>query len=179
MDDWQDIEDDEYSTIATPPSSSLCKDLHREPSLNDLLRQEQQQLTNRVTQYQMVAEDPVHEVLAMTQNIASLVGQISKNIPDLVNDAMLASAEDIEQRVVLAVRQNSKVVDLLPLTAQITATSEVQSEKISQLTVQTQNFRNTIHKPQRIPQLFYASTAIVGFVTIAAAGFTWKSTSER
>lgn len=59
----------------------------------------------------MVAEDPVHEVLAMTQNIASLVGQISKNIPDLVNDAMLASAEDIEQRVVLAVRQNSKVVD--------------------------------------------------------------------
>ena len=124
MDDWQDIEDDDYSTIATPPSSSLCKDLHREPSLNDLLRQEQQQLTNRVTHYQMVAEDPVHEVLAMTQNIASLVGQISKNIPDLVNDAMLASAEDIEQRVVLAVRQNSKVVDLLPLTAQITATSE-------------------------------------------------------
>jgi len=59
----------------------------------------------------MVAEDPVHEVLAMTQNIASLVGQISKNIPDLVNDAMLASAEDIEQRVVLAVRQNSRVVD--------------------------------------------------------------------
>ncbi|NJR31832.1 MAG: hypothetical protein HC778_01810 [Chamaesiphon sp. CSU_1_12] len=105
MDDWQDIEDDDYSTIATPPSSSLCKDLHREPSLNDLLRQEQQQLTNRVTQYQMVAEDPVHEVLAMTQKIASLVGQISKNIPDLVNDAMLASAEDIEQRVVLAVRQ--------------------------------------------------------------------------
>ena len=81
------------------------------------------------------------------------MGQISKNIPDLVNDAMLASAEDIEQRVVLAVRQNSKVVDLLPLTAQITATSEVQSEKISQLTAQTQNFRHTIHKPQRIPQL--------------------------
>ena len=94
MDDWQDIEDDDYPTVVTPPSSSLCKDLHREPSLNDLLRLEQQQLTNRVTQYQMVAEDPVHEVLAMTQNIASLVGQISKNIPDLVNDAMLASAED-------------------------------------------------------------------------------------
>lgn len=179
MDDWQDIEDDDYSTIATPPSNTLCKDLHREPSLNELLRQEQQQLTNRVTQYHMVAEDPVHEVLTMTQNIASLVGQISKNIPDLVNDAMLASTENIEQRVVLAVRQNSKVVDLLPLTAQITATSEAQSEKIAQLTVQTENFRHIIHKPQRIPQLFYTSTAIVGFVTIAAAGFTWKSTSER
>ena len=66
MDDWQDIEDDDYPTVVTPLSSSLRKDLHREPLPNDLLRQEQQHLTNRVTQYQMVAEDPVHEVLAMT-----------------------------------------------------------------------------------------------------------------
>jgi hypothetical protein len=150
--------------------------LSRDPSLAELLRNEQQSLNQMVTRYQSKSDDPIHEILEITHNIASLVDRLSSSIPVLVADAMIASADDIEQRVVLAVRQSNKPVNLDGLT---TINAAAAQETSSQLTAQTEILRKIAFKPQKIPHLFYYSAAIVGLIAIFSSVFTWKTIQER
>jgi hypothetical protein len=150
--------------------------LSRDPSLAELLRNDQQILTQAFSKYQSTSDDPVHEILQITHNIALLVDRLSTSIPVLVADAMIVSADDIEQRVVLAVRQGSKPVNLDGLIAINVAAAQ---ETTSQLTTQTEILRKIAFKPQKIPHLFYGSVAIVGLMTIFSSAFTWKTVRER
>ena len=107
------------SALAKPIGTIIARNLYRDPTLAEAIGREQLGLTQMVTRYQNLSDDPVYEILEMTRNITTVVGQVYTNIPILVSDAMSESAANIESRVILAVRQSSRPLDLEPLTAQL------------------------------------------------------------
>ena len=168
------------SALAKPIGTIIARSLYRDPTLAEAIGREQLGLTQMVTRYQQSSDDPVYEILEMTRNITTVVGQVYTNIPILVSDAMSESAANIESRVILAVRQSSRPIDLEPLTAQLTAVSEVTAKNTStQLEAQTAVLQSIALKPQKIPYIFYARVGVVGLASLLASAFTWKTVNER
>jgi hypothetical protein len=177
-DSWD--EEEEGLEIPQMVGSGLSRGLYRDPALAEAIGREQLGLTQMVTRYQQSSDDPVYEILEMTRNITTVVGQVYTNIPILVSDAMSESAANIESRVILAVRQSSRPIDLEPLTAQLTAVSEVAAKNTStQLEAQTAVLQSIALKPQKIPYIFYASVGVVGLASLLASAFTWKTVNEQ
>jgi hypothetical protein len=179
-DTWAEEVDDEPITPKTVGGSSLSRNLYRDPALAEAIGREQLGLTQMAIRYQQSSDDPVYEILEMTRNITTVVGQVYSNIPVLVSDAMIESAANIENRVILAVRQGSRPIDLEPLTAELAAVTAATAKNTSvQLAAQTATFEQIALKPQKIPHVFYASVAVVGLASIFASAFTWKTVQEN
>jgi hypothetical protein len=177
-DSWDEDEEE----LATPKmvNSGMSRGLHRDKALAEMIGLEQQGLSQMAIRYQQSSDDPVYEILEMTRNITTVVGQVYTNIPVLVSDAMTESAANIENRVILAVRQSSRPVDLEPLTTELAAVTEATAKNTSvQLAAQTATFEQIALKPQKIPHIFYASVAVVGLASIFASAFTWKTVQEN
>jgi hypothetical protein len=180
-DTWaEEVDDDEPLVPKMVANSAIARSLYRDPALAEAIGREQLGLTQMVTRYQNLSDDPVYEILEMTRNITTVVGQVYTNIPVLVSDAMTESAANIESRVILAVRQSSRPIDLEPLTAQLIAVSEVAAKNTStQLEAQTVALKSIALKPQKIPYIFYASVGVVGLASLLASAFTWKTVQEN
>jgi hypothetical protein len=106
---------DLQASSITKKVSSVNKSLDREPSVGKIITDLGKKLEEQIRHHQIDNEDPVYQILETTQEVVKLVGQFSDNIPALVSDAMIDSADSIEQRVVLAVRQNIKPSRTLPI----------------------------------------------------------------
>jgi hypothetical protein len=94
-------------------------------------------------------------------------------------DVMLANAENIEQRVVLAVRQHqqrSPVIDINPILEVIDRST--QNTNI-ELTQQTEKLSLITLKPQKVPMVFYAVVGSFGLLSLFSSAFTWKTVNER
>ncbi len=179
-DTWAEEVDDEPITPKMVGGSALSRSLYRDPALAEAIGREQLGLTQMAIRYQQSSDDPVYEILEMTRNITTVVGQVYSNIPVLVSDAMSESAANIENRVILAVRQGSRPIDLEPLTAELAAVTAATAKNTSvQLAAQTATFEQIALKPQKIPHVFYASVAVVGLASIFASAFTWKTVQEN
>jgi hypothetical protein len=177
-DSWD--EDEEELETPQMVKSGMNRGLHRDKALAEMIGLEQQGLSQMAIRYQQSSDDPVYEILEMTRNITTVVGQVYTNIPVLVSDAMTESAANIENRVILAVRQSSRPVDLEPLTTELAAVTEATAKNTSvQLAAQTATFEKIALKPQKIPHIFYASVAVVGLASIFASAFTWKTVQEN
>jgi hypothetical protein len=177
-DTWAEEEEE----LATPQmvKSGMNRGLHRDKALAEMIGLEQQGLSQMAIRYQQSSDDPVYEILQMTQNITAVVGQVYANIPVLVSDAMVESAANIESRVILAVRQSNRPIDLEPLTAELVAVAESTAKNTSaQLETQTVQLQKIALKPQQIPHVFYASVAAVGIASLLGSAFTWKTVNER
>jgi hypothetical protein len=107
------------------------------------------------------------------------VDNLNHHIPNLMGDVMINQAQNIEQRVILAVRQHQlgeAVIDLNPIVEIVDRAAQTSNNQLIQ---QTERLSQIALKPQKIPFLFYGIVGSFGLLSLFASAFTWKTVNER
>ena len=232
-----DLEIDDYELVNSQPELAPQSIPNASPvkyvapgSLADLLglADLDRQIATTIQQHQVPKGDPIADVLTIVGTLQAVSSQLPTYIQDILSD----HAVKLEDRIVAAVRQNLRGVDvklqqsldrveaskdeidrcieilvrqanedslvaktvtaigkaghndaILAQIASITKSLETAGNSTQLEEIKTQ--LATIQTPapqtyiQKVPTLFYAVSASIAVIIVAAAGLTWKKVDER
>jgi hypothetical protein len=115
----------------------------------------------------------------VVEAVKKRVDNLSVQVPTQMADVMLGTADNIEKRVVLAVRQYQQqepVIDINPILEVIDRSTQKTN---TELTHQTEKLSQIALKPQKVSMLFYAVVGAFGWLSLLASALTWKTVNER
>jgi hypothetical protein len=145
----------------------------------DKIQTEQQELSKRVANHRIDRDDPLYEVLEVVEAVKKRVDNLSVQVPTQMADVMLNQAENIEQRVILAVRQYQQMSSVIDINPILDVLGRFNQTTQIELTQQTDRLSQIALKPQKVPMVFYAVVASFGLLSLFASAFTWKTVNER